>query len=261
MVLLADPNQEAAGVKSRTPHLPAILSPRYAGTAALRSHDASANAVQTALNAAALQTLHKAVPTKLYTQPARGTVVWAKRERESPRLEDRLADVSYIADRQGHGLNPPQTQLPARVEAGHDHTVVPPGRADAIKAAARLQQALNRLGEKPELDAELAAWDAAFVDCTRQVFVHCAERGQLLESIRLRHGNLFTRLVRERERELSALRDEHAAALSKETRAACQKTTTVLAFHKAVADAELKRSTDLLVDDGCCCRGESGIRG
>ena len=87
MVLLADPSQEAAGVRSRTPHLPAILSPRYAGTAALRSHDASANAVQTALNAAALQTLHKAVPTKLYTQPARGTVVWAKRERESPRLE------------------------------------------------------------------------------------------------------------------------------------------------------------------------------
>ena len=40
MVLLADPSQEAAGVRSRTPHLPAILSPRYAGAAALRSHDA-----------------------------------------------------------------------------------------------------------------------------------------------------------------------------------------------------------------------------
>lgn len=47
-----------------------------------------------------------------------------------------------------------------------------------------------------QVDTEFGLWNAAFAEVVRQVYVHCNERGQLLESIRARYGEIIDGLLR-----------------------------------------------------------------
>jgi len=58
----------------------------------------------------------------------------------------------------------------------------PPTRGDAMGLTNKLQATLSRGGRPVELDA---AWHSTFLELVRQVYVHCSERGQLLDAVRV----------------------------------------------------------------------------
>ena len=89
----------------------------------------------------------------------------------------------------------------------------PPTRADVSSIEESLRAAVEKGGPRDKLDA---AWHSAFLELVRQVYVHCNQRGQLLDSVRvyLERQLSDTRVrLREQQVELSQLRRE-AAVLS-----------------------------------------------
>ena len=85
-------------------------------------------------------------------------------------------------------------------------------RAEAIALQRDLRQKLARLGPAPDARAEMDALDVAFAEASRQVFVHCAERGELLDTVRTRQNARFRELedsLAGRERELELFREQH----------------------------------------------------
>ena len=58
----------------------------------------------------------------------------------------------------------------------------PPTRGDALGLSDKLRTTIERGGRHTELDT---AWHTTFLELVRQVYVHCAERGQLLDAVRV----------------------------------------------------------------------------
>ena len=172
------------------------------------------DAAKLALNAAALQK----------TSMRAGTVRVYKGRLLQPREQALIngihsADVSYIEDRRGHGRSTIRAERsgaarargPAASEPSSPHGTgrasadeaarQPASRADVVAVADHLRLALLELPASAPLEKELDMWDAAFAEVVRQVYVHCNERGQLLEAIRKRYGEVVERLTLEMAKE------------------------------------------------------------
>ena len=188
------------------------------------------DAFQLALNAAALQTLSLkhggSAPVRVY----RGQLL---PPRESGNLLDgsRSSDVSHIADTHGHGghrarstrhsssaasepgnrrtrsrapITDPLISPRAPSELPSPRTLVmpelpsshPASRAEVVATADQLRQSLLALSDTAEVREEFELWKSAFGEVVRQVSVHCYERGQLLEAIRSRTGEITEKLVK-----------------------------------------------------------------
>jgi hypothetical protein len=158
-------------------------------------------------------------PVELRTSPVTTAKVVAGRIIKSRPVAGALmrpiSDVSYLGDKAGHNLNAyrssshihptpidtPQKQtdrlglplppLVRRASTTDDIDTTPASRADAIAVADSVREALGVLGENADPIAESAVWMTAFAEITRQVSVHCAERGEVLDALRLRTKALF----------------------------------------------------------------------
>jgi hypothetical protein len=89
----------------------------------------------------------------------------------------------------------------------------PPTRGDAQGLSDKLRTAIERGGRHTELDT---AWHTTFLELVRQVYVHCAERGQLLDAVRV-HLEQELKSVRtlcaQQARELAKLRRDASVLL------------------------------------------------
>ncbi|KOO31219.1 hypothetical protein Ctob_006534 [Chrysochromulina tobinii] len=137
--------------------------------------------------------------------------------------------------------------------------LVPSSRVEAIQTAEWLRQALtDREKTKPKpkakndaakkggidsaaISAELGLWNEAFVETVRQVQVHCQERGQLLDAIRMRYINLVDEVLREHEAEMERLRKEYEALMKAQQEALTTKAKVSMNFQKASAMGMLDR--------------------
>jgi len=137
--------------------------------------------------------------------------------------------------------------------------LVPSSRVEAIQTAEWLRQALtDREKTKPKpkakndaakkggidsaaISAELGLWNEAFVETVRQVQVHCQERGQLLDAIRMRYINLVDEILREHEAEMERLRKEYEALMKAQQEALTTKAKVSMNFQKASAMGMLDR--------------------
>lgn len=84
---------------------------------------------------------------------------------------------------------------------------LPPSRADATSLLQELRATLeSSAGDRVQTEE---AWQKAFVEIVRQVYVHCTERGELLEAIRVWFDGqlqLHHRMINEQLKELKQLR-------------------------------------------------------
>jgi len=224
------PNERVWSVEERTVELPAVLP----SSPTREVNDTTAMRV---LNAASRPSLNLDHTRPSYRVQPNGDVKWASDHttRSGPGIPKRMtcaqaivADISYLADRPGHGLNgtsssnssprrrsaprrlsaptsprsssgplasvrfsadslasPPRGAKSARNVAGH-HVALrameeeagdvlsgaargPSSRAAAIRTAKQLHETLEALGQGEGYEEEIAAWDAALADVTRQV--------------------------------------------------------------------------------------------
>ena len=136
--------------------------------------------------------------------------------------------------------DPPSPPLPAaRAE------VVPASRADAVALADTLRLALLELPTDVDESTELALWDAAFSEVVRQVWVHCNERGQLLEAIRRRYSEISSRLIRFQTKGVASLTAEADAEAAARRRAV----STVFRFARAANETKRESLAGELSDE------------
>jgi hypothetical protein len=85
--------------------------------------------------------------------------------------------------------------LPAGSEANHAAQTMtahkhrgskPSSRAEVVQLRGSLKK---NLAVASSLSEQIHAWDKAFAELVRQVRVHCAERGELLDEVRCRYGD------------------------------------------------------------------------
>ena len=92
---------------------------------------------------------------------------------------------------------------------------MPATRADAVGLSEQLRGALDKASHSDvgRRDAQDREWEATFVELVRQVYVHCAERGQLLEAVRVRMETQLKEArmrMLEQSREIAAMRKQAA---------------------------------------------------
>ena len=84
---------------------------------------------------------------------------------------------------------------------------LPPNRADATSLLHELHSTLeSSAGDRMQTEE---AWQRVFVELVRQVYVHCTERGELLEAVRVRYDaqlQLQQRIITEQLRDIKQLR-------------------------------------------------------
>lgn len=95
------------------------------------------------------------------------------------------------------------------------HGETPSSRAEAVATAASLREVLNHVPTGSEFEAEQPLWDEAFAEVVRQVSVHCAERGTLLEAIRTRYGEMTARLLSDLKKEERKIQQQERRAARK----------------------------------------------
>ncbi|KNC46163.1 uncharacterized protein AMSG_00282 [Thecamonas trahens ATCC 50062] len=137
-------------------------------------------------------------------------------------------------------------------------TSAPSSRAEVLHLTSVLDAMLDRLpntaaADRPpsEVYAEMEVWDIVFSEIVRQVHVHCAERGVLLERVRNRYVSLFTgtsSLHAALETEVADLRNRnvalaaaHAALVSGEAARDAARAAKYAALEEA-KEAELMRT-------------------
>ena len=207
---------------------------------------------QKALNAAALQALR--VGTSPSYRVHQGRIVWSKQAVQLDGVHS--SDVSYLADRAGHGLSSRASRpmsrnhhfSPRRVAAdvALEGLVVPASRADAVATADRLRRELegiNPTDADPRRELEL--WDAAFADVCSQVHVHCSERGSLLDAIRSRYAELLERLLTNRRDEITQLQLKYEDAAAKKSERTALMAKSALLFHRATRQGMAESRTML----------------
>ena len=224
-----------------------------------------------ALHSAAFQKLHEGTSGTFTTfRVAAGGQLKEIVKRE--KLDGhRSSDISYHADRLGHGLNsptllgrsPPRTPLlsaerqpadplltslgspsaggrpPSRMPSS-SATAVPSNRAEAVATADRLRRGLDDLAADADIAEDIPLWDAALADVVAQVQVHCLERGQLLESIRQHHKLVFNKLLEQRDAEMAGLSAQAKAELVRSRMASQKAAQTALMFQRAVLKTEIE---------------------
>ena len=97
---------------------------------------------------------------------------------------------------------------------------MPATRADVVGLGEKLRGALEKAGTTDSAgrsvgrrDAQDKEWEATFVELVRQVYVHCAERGRLLEAVRVRMETQLKEArmrMLEQSRELKAMKKQAA---------------------------------------------------
>ena len=176
-------------------------------------------------------------------------------------------DISYLSDRWGHNANmpPPSRQQGARptpsLQKRRSWTtddlpdLTPASRAEAIALAHDLRQRVAELGPEPEAGPELDALDAAFAEASRQVLVHCSERGELLEMIRSRHKCRFReykQVLAARERELTLFREQHERFATMAAREVGEKTKTsslLILWNRALCQGVSENATEKVTNE------------
>ena len=145
----------------------------------------------------------------------------------------RGGDVSYLHDTPGHNMSSiaaaratplPKLQRSSTTEDIADPMApYPASRADAIAVGDTVRAELAQLGPDAPPTKEAEIWDTAFAALTQQVTVHCAERGAILDQVRLRQLELNRQMKLQlavRDRELAAFRAAHEEMVEAQKREA-----------------------------------------
>lgn len=228
----------------------------HAALTPLLSDDTNDLTARRTLKAAARQSFNLEAARSTYRVHARGSIAWTGVRPTcagvtSPRrltfAQEILADVSFLGDRPGHSkASPPQMcssptgrsitgALPVIASASASSPRAPldgakvasprepSSRVEAIRTARKLNASLESLGKGvcpnngwSDLGTELAAWDAAFGDVTRQVTAHCAERGHLLNAIHVRYATALRRLLKATADHAESMREEERSGFARQ---------------------------------------------
>ncbi len=124
----------------------------------------------------------------------------------------------------------------------------PSTRAEAISLSERLRATLCEGGNRESVDA---AWHGVFCELVRQVYVHCNERGQLLDAVRVYlEGELkmARATLAEQQRELNRLRKDASVLMGTgDKRGAGDKSHEAAA---AAAREQIERRVEMIFDAG-----------
>jgi hypothetical protein len=102
-------------------------------------------------------------------------------------------DLLRTADEGAAGVEGPSAAAAIAAALGPAAARRPASRNEAILLCAWLQEKLATIDPRDD-EATLEPWDSSMVEVTRQVGVHCAERGRLMELVRLQYLSRIAKL-------------------------------------------------------------------